>query len=675
MHGTQRQPVYEFNGFRLDPRRRLVMRGDEDVVLTGKVFDALLYFVMHAGAPVSRDELMKALWPNTITEDNSLTQVVSTLRRALGDEQDGRRLIVTVPRRGYQFVGDVREVAGSDAGAVGITGVEEIPTEAGPAARPGVLSSHRAGARLVGYVLAGLALVAAAGFLLDRHEGYVPGHPAPAGLRAGEAGPVEVAVLRNSVAVLPFRNLSRNPDDAYFAAGLHEEIISQLAKIRALTVIARTSVMGYADTKRPIREIGRELRVGAVLEGSASRAGDRIRVSVQLVDASTNALFWGETYDRDVRDVFSIQADIARRVAAALETELSAAERESIGRPLTRSLEAYGHYLRALAQFREAGGIGPGMDEDQRRAMQSDLDKATAIDPGFAAAYAWKAFHYVDSLYAGAVPEQQWPAQRDEWMRLIELNIARALQFEPATAMAYVAQARLDFYRWRLAEAGVALEHARQLGSNDAPVLQQLALHRCLVGDFADAIAIARRGIEIDPKNPGTHAPLQLALQAKGEISAAAAASEGMIAASPRAAVGYVLLARTETARGNHPKVREALRFAEELAGTRGFTRVGMTQVAMYYRRIGATSEADRVLARLRQVAAGMHADAGLRAMEFLAAGEYDRALGQAHAAATARSAGTDPFLLLLIAQNVWADPVLETPPWVQVRAELGYHR
>lgn len=626
------------------------MRGNEEVPLTGKAFDALAYFVTHAGALVSRDELIRALWPDTITEDNSLTQAVSAVRRALGDEHNGRRLIVTVARRGYQFAGQVRAIEDSTVAATTAASISAETFRARP---------RRPAAWLTGLVLAGV-LTAAAALLLQRDD---------------DLSDRQAAVLPRSVAVLPFRNLSPNGDDAYFAAGLHEEILSQLAKVRALTVIARTSVMGYADTKRPIPEIAAELRVGAVLEGSASRAGERIRVGVQLVDASTNALFWSETYDRDVRDVFDIQADIARRIAAALTSELSASERTNIDRPLTHSLEAYAHYLRALALFRESGGIGAGMHERQRAIMQSDLDRAISLDPGFAAAYAWKASLHVDSLFSAAVPEALWPEQRDEWMRLVDFNIGRALQFEPATAMAYVARARLAAWRGRLAEGEDALEHARRLSPNDPDVLQQLGLYHCLRGDFPAAIAIARRALEIDPKNPGTHAPLQVALQASGDIAGAAAASEGMIAASPRSPLGYMLLARSEIARGNHQKAREALQLAEEVAGANPITRTGASQIATGYRRIGAIDEAHRALGRSRQGAAGMHVDAGLLVLELLAYGDYDRALEQTRTAMAARPAGMDPFLLLMIERNMLADPVLETAPWLRVRTQLGQHR
>ena len=191
------------------------------------------------------------------------------------------------------------------------------------------------------------------------------------------------------------------------------------------------------------------------------------------------------------------------------------------------------------------------MPDTTRTALQSYLDQAIALDPGFAAAYAWKAYVYVDSLFADPVPESDWASRRDEWMRLVATNLERALAHDPAPAMAFVARARLGFYAWPVADSGTDLERARRLSPNDSQALQQMALYECLREEVARGIELARRALEIDPKNPGSYAPLEVALQAMGDNDAAAATAEAMIAAAPRTLVGYLLLARAEIARGN----------------------------------------------------------------------------------------------------------------------------
>ena len=155
--------------------------------------------------------------------------------------------------------------------------------------------------------------------------------------------------------MLPLDNLSPNPDDAYFSAGIHEEIITRLAKIKDLNVIARTSVMQYAGAARPIAEIAAELRVGAIMEGSVRYAGDKVRVTGQLIDANDGTHLWTEVYDRNLADIFAIQTDIAMCIADALKAELAPSERESIGRMPTSSQDAYALYLQAMAILQEVG--------------------------------------------------------------------------------------------------------------------------------------------------------------------------------------------------------------------------------------------------------------------------------------------------------------------------------
>ena len=312
------------------------------------------------------------------------------MRRAL-DDQDGRRYLVTVSGRGYQFVADVRTVAADDSA----TPAAAIHAETGSAIdsrlepnhqRPATASESPRPPPSRDRVLRALVASIVAATVLALGLYVIGAARGPAGGGA-DRGASAARILPNSVAVLPFRNLSPNEDDAYFAAGLHEQVLDKLAKIRALTVIARTSVMGYVGAARPLSEIAAELHVGTVLEGSASRAGDRVRVSVQLVDPATNALLWSEVYDGSLSDVFAIQADIATRIAAALESELSPRSVRISSERRAESLEAYALYLRALALFREGGGIGPGMPDTTRTALQSYLDQAIALDPGFAAAY------------------------------------------------------------------------------------------------------------------------------------------------------------------------------------------------------------------------------------------------------------------------------------------------
>ena len=221
--------------------------------------------------------------------------------------------------------------------------------------------------------------------------------PAGAATASGTVSSQRTEVLPGSVAVLPFENLSPEADDAYFAAGIHEEVLSQLAKLDNVNVISRTSVARYASTDLSIPQIAAELRVGAVMEGSVRYANDRVRIAAQLVDAASDQALWSDVYERDFADVFAIQADIAMNIANALQAEFSVAEQQSLERKPTSSPAAYALFLQALSGVRDSA---PGAIE----AAHGLLDRAIAIDPNFARAYGMKAIlHSVSFINTAGV--------------------------------------------------------------------------------------------------------------------------------------------------------------------------------------------------------------------------------------------------------------------------------
>jgi len=199
-------------------------------------------------------------------------------------------------------------------------------------------------------------------------------------------GAAESSGQRKSIAVIPFENLSDDPENAFFAAGIHDDILSQLSKIRDLTVISRTSVMQYAGTEKDMRTIANELGVGAILEGSVRRAGGQVRIVTQLIDAKADAHLWSETYDREltVANVFAIQSEIAERIAQALKAELSPEEKERIASRPTDSPEAYDFYLRGKEYFHRGQSTGA----ENYRIAQQMYERAVELDPQFALAHA-----------------------------------------------------------------------------------------------------------------------------------------------------------------------------------------------------------------------------------------------------------------------------------------------
>jgi len=361
--------LYEFADFRLDVAKRLLWRAGSPVPLKPRVFETLLYLVEHHDTVVDKDRLMEAVWPNSIVEENNLTQNISTLRRVFGEKPDSHRFIVTVPGHGYRFVADVR-LLDKDAEPRGILAAPIAP---GPAETEQIASvpqpnppPHRRG--LTPIVLGLVAVLALSVAVVVVWRGRT--QDAPAKISSTRNAP------EKSIAVLPFANLSGDKENAFFTEGVQDDILTALAKVADLKVISRTSVANYAaGSSRNLREIGRELGVAHILEGSVRREGGKVRVTAQLIEMQTNTHLWAETYDRDLADVFAIQSDIARRIATALKARLAPEEKTRLDARPTANPEAYVLYLTALGT------------EDSREAEKIYL-QAIALDPSFALAYA-----------------------------------------------------------------------------------------------------------------------------------------------------------------------------------------------------------------------------------------------------------------------------------------------
>jgi TolB-like protein/Tfp pilus assembly protein PilF len=297
--------------------------------------------------------------------------------------------------------------------------------------------------------------------------------------------------LAKSIAVLPFDNLSRDPDNAYFAEGVQDEILTQLARIADLKVIGRTSVMQYkSGVARDLREIGRQLGAGNVLEGSVQRAGNRVRVITQLIDARTHRQLWGQTYDRDLADVFTIQTDIAKTIASQLQAKLTGREEQALAVKPTYNAEAYDAYLRGLAFDARSA-----YSNDALRKAIASYERTVQIDPTFAVA--WARLSRADaSLYF--VRADQTAARRDAAKRALD----NAQRLQPNSAETLLA---LGYYQyWVLRDYSAAkttFERARKVlpGSSDVPYALGLVTRR--QGNWHESIDYLEQGLALDPRN------------------------------------------------------------------------------------------------------------------------------------------------------------------------------
>jgi TolB-like protein/Tfp pilus assembly protein PilF len=296
-------------------------------------------------------------------------------------------------------------------------------------------------------------------------------------------------VERKSIAVLPFENLSPDPDNAFFADGIHEEIISQLGKIASLHVMSRTSVMEYRGQRGNLREIAGELGVTNVLEGTVRRAGDRVRITTQLIDAESDVHLWSENYERQLSDIFAVQADIAHRVTTALEAELSSEEEESVAARPTEDLEAYDYYLKA----REYLGR-PGVRLENFQNALRMLEQAVELDPRFATAYA--NLSYVHAYFYEYALDRSEERLRRSWEAA---NLA--LQIDPDLSYGHRA---MSSYYYTVGEYGRALEElaiAERGMPGSGLWVRGLIMKR--QGEWDEALANLEDAVALSPRDPG----------------------------------------------------------------------------------------------------------------------------------------------------------------------------
>jgi TolB-like protein/DNA-binding winged helix-turn-helix (wHTH) protein/Tfp pilus assembly protein PilF len=408
--------LYEVGDFRLDAGRRLLFaKGSSDpLALTPKALEAIIYFVEHRGELLEKDRLMAELWPGLVVEENSLTQVISVLRRVLGETRGENRYLMTVQGRGYRFVADVVRLPD-----------EATANRKPPAREPPVQRSRRPRLTLIRIVVPAAGVFLATLFAYGWQARWWHGSEVDATALAGQ--PTAAAVLpRHSIAVLPFENLGGESRNEFIAFGVAESVLHRLADIRDLTVIAQTSSFPFRGQGVDARDIGRKLNVRYLVEGSVQRSNDRLRVTAQLIDASTGAHVWSLKFDRTIDDIFAVEDEVSHSVARALEVSL-----DESAHPFARfGTDAYLAFLqgRALMATRKI--------EDAEHAVVP-LSHAIEIAPAFAAAYVALADTYLQ--VAILTSDEPDPAAFSK----VEPLLARALQLDDRLGEAYILRARI----------------------------------------------------------------------------------------------------------------------------------------------------------------------------------------------------------------------------------------
>jgi TolB-like protein/cytochrome c-type biogenesis protein CcmH/NrfG len=496
---------FRFSDYTLDVERRELRREHGPVAIEPQVFDLLVYLLGNRDHVVSKDELIDAVWGGRVVSESTLTSRINAARKAVGDSGEAQRLIRTIARKGFRFVGEVRKQPAGDAAYTGPTGAEIA-------------------------------------------EPSRPGLPLPD---------------RPAIAVLPFTNMTDDPAQEYFSDGISEDIITALSKLRWFFVIARNSSFTYKGKSVHLKQVGDELGVGYVVEGSVRKVGERVRITAQLNDVATGSHIWAERYDRDLADVFAVQDEIAEAIVASIEPQLYAAENFRARRKLPDSMDAWDLVMRALSHYWR-------VTRQDNVVAQALLEKATALDPEYGQALGLLATSHTFSAHMGwedkavAMPIAEGAAASailadsdDPWAhfalggvylfaRRFDDSLAEfeaALRLNPNFSLAQGYHGLTLAYCGRSAEAVRAVQRALRLSPRDplAAIYCGIAAYAQYVGrNYLEAMRLAREGIRQRGDFVGAHRVLTAAAAMAGQNDGATAALKELRRVQPNVSLAWI---------------------------------------------------------------------------------------------------------------------------------------
>ncbi len=450
--------LLRFGVFEADPRTGELRKAGRKIAIQEQPFRTLLALLDRPGEVVTREDLRAKVWPaDTFVDfDTGLNKAVRKIREALGDSADSPRFIETLPRRGYRFLAPVEVIGATTAPA---PPVEAPPAEKGAPHRPRRLALPVAAAAVLLAALAGWAW-------------WVRSDARPA--------------IR-SIAVLPLKNLSGDPNQQYFADGMTDELITMLAQIHSLRVISRTSVMRFRGVRRPLPDIARELNVDAVIEGSVLQSGGSVRVTAQLLDARQDRHLWAASYERRLTDVVGLQSQVAQAIAEQVKASLTPQEHTSLARRSPVNPDAYQAFLRGrfLWNTRRKEEVGKAIGYF-RQAIQ--------LQPDYARAWAGLAGCYMSlgGDMGVVAPGDAAPDAR--------AAVAKALQIDSGLADGHLTLANIKlWYDWDWAGAGREYRRALDLSPNDSTAHRNYSHYLLLMRRFDEALAETRRALDLDP--------------------------------------------------------------------------------------------------------------------------------------------------------------------------------
>ena len=636
--------VLRFGAFEADLQARELRKQGMQIKLQEQPFQVLVVLLEHAGEIVTREQLRQKLWPKDtfVDVDNSVNAAINRLREALGDSAESPRYVETLPRRGYRFVAPVTAVATSDRSLGFANAPAEIaqtdrpvpspsPEIAEPALPPTQKKAHST--RLI--VLLGIvAMVVIGSIALVLSRGRVKSQPA----------------IR-SLAVLPLKNLSGDPAQEYLADGMTEALIGRLAGIHDLRVISRTSVTRFKDTQLSAPEIARTLGVDALVEGSVIREGSRIRVNAQLIRAATDEHFWSEAYDRELRDVLSLESDVAQSIARKVEVTVTGKEHERLTAARSVSPEVYESYLKG--QFALKKSTKRAEVEESIRYFEAAIKRDSTFAPAYLGLA--NAYRLLGSGFIGVPNSETRPKVLGAAQKALELDP------ELAEAHARLADLYQQLFRWSDAEA--EYKRALELKPNDAATHLEFAFWLVCHARMEEAVAWSQRARELDPLETSSYRPGALLFYAH-HYDEAIQEFHSELALRPDDAIalwylGFVLMAK------DHPE--EAIPVLEKAFSLTGRNPAIIGPLVRAYAHAGRRADALRLLDELKQRGKKGYVPTAIFVHAYLGLGDYEEAFVWLEEAYKEKSNS-----LQFLKVHPFYDPIREDPRFKDLIRRVG---
>jgi TolB-like protein/DNA-binding winged helix-turn-helix (wHTH) protein/Flp pilus assembly protein TadD len=617
-----------FGIFEADLRAGELTRSGSRVRLQEQPFQLLAALLDRSGELVTRQELQAILWPDTTVDyDHGLNKAVSKVRDALGDSAENARFIETVASRGYRFLADV--TVANDASDINHVGTDTAPSRSG--GTPASIVPRR---RPLKYALGlGLAALATAGIAWLC---YPSQHP---------------ALKVRSLAVLPLQNMSNDASQDFFADGMTDELITHLGQIGSLRVISRSSAMTYKNVHKPLAAIARELNVDAIVEGSVLRAGDRVRISAQLIEAPDDTNVWAESYEGDVSDTLTLQSKVAQAIAGQIRATLNRQEQAALEKTRPVNPQAYENYLKGRYFSNKRTG------DDLRKAI-GYFRHAIEIDPGYAESYSGLADAYAlsgDWEYAVLSPNEAFSKAT--------MAATKALELDGSLGQAHTSLAfALDLYGWDWDIARSEYKLAIGLNPGYATAHHWYAWHLILMGQNQEGIAELNRAQALDPLSLIIGADIADALCIAHAFDEAVQQSRKTLELDPRFAVGHYELGQALV---QTHEIDEAIAEFHKAIEISGHSAVFDSNLAYAYAISGRRDEAIKIATDLEAQHALNSVAAANIALIHVGLGNYDTAsswLDKAH------DARFNPSILLRPA----FDPLRSNPRFRDLLHRIG---